>query len=32
MWTEAEYKNGESKVYEDVDKMFADMGINTDEI
>ena len=30
--TDAEYKNGELKAYEDVDKMFEDMGINLDEI
>jgi antitoxin MazE len=30
--TDAEYKNGELKSYDDVDKMFMDMGINLDEI
>ena len=30
--TGAEYKNGEVKSYDDVDKMFMDMGINLDEI
>ena len=30
--TEAEYKSGELKTYDDVDKMFEDMGINLDEI
>ncbi|WP_313233220.1 AbrB/MazE/SpoVT family DNA-binding domain-containing protein [Tissierella praeacuta] len=30
--TGAEYKNGELKLYDDVDKMFMDMGINLDEI
>ena len=30
--TEAEYKSGHLKVYDDVDKMFEDMGINLDEI
>jgi len=29
--TDAEYKNGELKLYDDVDKMFMDMGINLDE-
>lgn len=30
--TDAEYNNGELKSYDDVDKMFMDMGINLDEI
>ena len=30
--TDAEYKNGELKAYDDIDKMFMDMGINLDEI
>lgn len=30
--TDAEYKSGELKAYDDVDKMFADMGINLNEI
>ena len=30
--TDAEYKNGELKSYDDVDKIFMDMGINLDEI
>ncbi|MBU5426210.1 AbrB/MazE/SpoVT family DNA-binding domain-containing protein [Tissierella pigra] len=30
--TDAEYKSGELKLYDDVDKMFMDMGINLDEI
>lgn len=30
--TEAEYKTGELKSYDDVDKMFEDMGINLNEI
>lgn len=30
--TDAEYKSGELKTYNDVDKMFMDMGINLDEI
>jgi len=30
--TDAEYKSGKLKAYEDVDKMFKDMGINMDEI
>lgn len=30
--TDAEYKNGELKAYDDVDKMFKEMGINLDEI
>ncbi len=30
--TEAEYKNGELKIYDDVDKMFEDMGIDLSEI
>ena len=30
--TDADYKNGELKLYDDVDKMFMDMGINLDEI
>lgn len=30
--TDAEYKSGELKFYDDVDKMFMDMGINLDEI
>ncbi|MDD4570820.1 MAG: AbrB/MazE/SpoVT family DNA-binding domain-containing protein, partial [Tepidanaerobacteraceae bacterium] len=30
--TEAEYKSGEFKAYDDVDKMFMDMGINLDEV
>lgn len=30
--TNAEYKNGEFKSYDDVDKMFMDMGISLDEI
>ena len=30
--TDAEYKNGGLKSYDDVDKMFMDMGINLDEI
>jgi antitoxin MazE len=30
--TEAEYKSGELKAYDDVDKMFMDMGINLDEV
>ena len=30
--TDAEYRNGELKSYDDVDKMFMDMGINLDEI
>ena len=30
--TEAEYKSGEMKAYDDIDKMFMDMGINLDEV
>lgn len=30
--TDADYKNGELKLYDDVDKMFMDIGINLDEI
>lgn len=30
--TEIEYKNGELKSYDDVDKMFEDMGINLDDV
>ena len=30
--TDLEYKSGALKVYEDVDKMFEDMGINLNEI
>ena len=30
--TDAEYKNGELKSYDDVDKIFMDMGINLDEV
>jgi len=30
--TEAEYKSGELKAYDDIDKMFIDMGINLDEV
>lgn len=30
--TETEYKNGELKAYDDVDKMFGDMGINLNEV
>ncbi|NLM21522.1 MAG: AbrB/MazE/SpoVT family DNA-binding domain-containing protein [Peptococcaceae bacterium] len=30
--TDAEYKNGELKAYDDIDKMFMDMGINLDEV
>lgn len=30
--TDAEYKSGGLKSYDDVDKMFMDMGINLDEI
>ncbi len=30
--TDAEYKNGQLKTYDDIDKMFMDMGINLDEI
>ena len=30
--SEAEYKDGNAKVYEDVGEMFKDMGINLDEI
>ncbi len=30
--TDGEYENGELKSYDDVDKMFMDMGINLDEI
>jgi hypothetical protein len=30
--TDAEYKSGELKAYDDVDKMFEDMGINLNEI
>ena len=30
--TDAEYKNDELKSYDDVDKMFMDMGIDLDEI
>ena len=30
--TDDEHKNGELKAYDDVDKMFMDMGINLDEI
>ncbi len=30
--SEAEYKNGELKVYDDIDKMLMDMGINLDEV
>ncbi|MFA5528279.1 MAG: AbrB/MazE/SpoVT family DNA-binding domain-containing protein [Peptostreptococcales bacterium] len=29
---DVDYKSGKSKAYEDVDKMFLDMGINMDEI
>lgn len=30
--TDTEYKSGELKAYDDVDKMFMDMGINLDEV
>ena len=30
--TDAEYKNDEAKAYDDVDKMFKEMGINLDEV
>ena len=30
--SDEEYKSGEIKSYDDVDKMFMDMGINLDEI
>lgn len=30
--TDAEYKSGELKAYDDIDKMFMDMGINLDEV
>lgn len=30
--TEDEYKSGEMKAYDDIDKMFMDMGINLDEV
>lgn len=30
--TETEYKSGELKAYDDIDKMFIDMGINLDEV
>ncbi|HHZ17107.1 MAG TPA: AbrB/MazE/SpoVT family DNA-binding domain-containing protein [Clostridia bacterium] len=30
--TEAEYKSGEMKAYDDIDKIFMDMGINLDEV
>jgi AbrB family looped-hinge helix DNA binding protein len=30
--TDAEYRSGELKAYDDVDKMFMDMGINLDEV
>ena len=30
--TDADYKSGKLKTYDDVDKMFEDMGINLDEI
>ena len=30
--TDAEYKNNELKSYDDVDKIFMDMGINLDEV
>ena len=30
--TDAEYKSGELKAYDDIDKMFEDMGINLNEI
>ena len=29
--TDKEYENGSLKTYDDVDKMFEDMGINLDE-
>lgn len=30
--TDADYKSGELKAYDDVDKMFKDMGINMNDI
>ena len=30
--TDAEYKSGDLKAYDDIDKMFTDMGINLNEI
>lgn len=30
--TDAEYKSGELKAYDDIDKMFEDMGINLNEL
>jgi antitoxin MazE len=30
--TEAEYKSGELKAYDDIDKMLSDMGINLDDV
>ncbi len=30
--TDAEYKTGELKAYDDIDKMFMDMGINLNEV
>jgi len=30
--TDAEYKSGETKSYDDVDELFSDMGINLDDI
>lgn len=30
--TDAEYKSGETKSYDDVDELFNDMGINLDDI
>lgn len=30
--TEIDYENGNLKTYDDIDKMFMDMGINLDEV
>ena len=30
--TDAEYKSGELKAYDDIDRMFEDMGINLNEL